>query len=146
LAEGGGEARISKASPEGARALWSGKGVWRGRLVSPIGEPGDLKPFIDVEGASGSVYRFRWIDDPLRLPAMSGNFLFLRSTGEGAEVVCCGTASSLFRAGAIWPPAVESHQTQALFVRLNVSRTVRASEHDDIVEGQKPTLVVTDLE
>jgi len=110
------------------------------------GDLTDVKPFIDIEGASGSVYRFQRIVDPERLPAMSGNFLFLKAAGDGAEVVCAGTAGSLIRAGEIWQPVVVEHDAKAVFVRLNVSRTVRTSEHDDIVQGQRPTVVVTHLD
>lgn len=110
------------------------------------GDKHDVKPFIDVEGASGSVYRFQRIDDPVRLPATSGNFLFLKAAGDGAEVVCAGTASSLTRAKDVWNPTIEPNQAQTLFVRLNVSRSVRRNEHDDIVEAQQPTMVVTNLD
>ena len=106
----------------------------------------DVKPFIDIEGASGCVYRFRRINDPVGLPAMSGNFLFLKTASDGTAVVCAGTAGSLIRAGEVWKPVVEAHDAKAIFVRLNVSRSVRASEHDDIVEAQHPTIIVTHLE
>jgi hypothetical protein len=105
-----------------------------------------MKPYIDIEGASGSVYRFQRVDGPNHLPGTAGNFLFLANAGERTEVVCCGTARSLTRTAEIWKSVVVEHDAKAMFVRLNVTRSARTSEHDDIVEGQKPTLVVTDLE
>ena len=104
-----------------------------------------MKQFIDIVGASGSVYRFRRVGDPAQLPAKAGNFLFSRPGGPREEVVCCGTALNLARAETLWKAAVEQHQAAAIFVRLNVSRTSRASEHDDIVERQKPAMVVADV-
>jgi hypothetical protein len=114
--------------------------------VSRTGYLGRVKQFIDIAGASGSIYRFQRIGDPGLLPARGGNFVFSREAGERNQVICCGTARSLARAGALWINAVEEHQAAAIFVRLNVSRIVRASEHDDIVEGQKPTVAMADID
>ncbi len=104
-----------------------------------------MKPFIDIAGASGSAYRFQRVSGPARLPATAGNFVFVRSNGEGDDVICCGMTRSLVLAGAAWTSAVEQHQATSIFVRLNVSRSVRAAEHDDIVARQKPILAINDL-
>ena len=103
-----------------------------------------MRQFIDFEGASGSVYRFQPVSGPARLPATAGNFIFLRAGPEEDTVVCCGTAPSLVLAEAAWKSAVEQHQATVIFVRLNVSRLVRASEHDDIVAKQQPIMVVAE--
>ncbi|HEY2661083.1 MAG TPA: hypothetical protein VGI79_15285 [Caulobacteraceae bacterium] len=103
-----------------------------------------MKPFIDIPGASGSVYRFQRIGGPARLPATAGNFIFMRSGPDGDEVVCCGMARSLMLADAAWKSAVEQHQATSIFIRLNISRLIRTAEHDDLVAKQKPILVVTD--
>ena len=114
--------------------------------IEQSADPSVVKPFIDIESASGSVYRFRRINDPVGLRATSRNFLFLKTANDGAEVVSVGTAGNLIRAGEVWRPVVEEHDANAIFVRLNVSLRVWASEHDDIVEGQRPAMVVTHLE
>ncbi len=103
-----------------------------------------MKPFIDITGASGSVYRFKGISGPGRLPATAGNFVFTRTGPTGDEVICCGKASSLVLAEPAWRSAVEQHQTTEIYVRLNVSHGVRDGEHDDIVAHQKPILVIAD--
>jgi hypothetical protein len=105
-----------------------------------------VRQFIDIVGASGSIYRFQRIGDPRQLPATAGNFLFSRASGDQEQVICCGTARSLMLAGEVWGRAVEQHRAETIFMRLNVSRTVRASEHVDIVERQCPIMVVTELD
>jgi hypothetical protein len=105
-----------------------------------------VNEFWDIAGASGALYRFRRVADPGQLPAMAGNFIFLRPGDGGERLVCCGSVPSLIRAGAPWRLAVEQHQTEAIFVRLNVSRAIRLGEHQDIVERQNPTMVVAELD
>ncbi len=105
-----------------------------------------VNPFVEIPGVSGALYRFRLIGDPSQMPAEAGNFLVLRETPEGAELLCCGTAVSLARASGIWDSAVEKPQTDAVFVRLNVSRNVRDAEHLDIIHRCEPRVVLTELD
>jgi len=104
-----------------------------------------VKQFIDIVGASGSIYRFHRVGGPVRLPATAGNFIFMRSCPNGDDVICCGMARSLVLAGSAWKSAVEQHQATSIFMRLNVSRLIRAAEHDDIIARQKPILTINDL-
>ena len=104
-----------------------------------------MQQFIDIAGASGAVYRFQPISGHDRLPATAGNFLFVRGGSDAYEVICCGMTSGLAQARAAWSAAVEQHQVTAIFVRLNVSRAVRVREHEDIIAGQNPAMVITDL-
>ena len=105
---------------------------------------GRVKTFIDIIGASGATYRFQRIDDPAKAPATAGNFVFARLSGDGDEVVCCGSARNLERSVAVWGADIDQGETQGIFVRLNVTRTVRMHEHDDIVEKHRPELVLVD--
>lgn len=105
-----------------------------------------VKPFLDLVGASGAVYRFRLVGDLGELPATAGNFVYAREEAGNYDVVCCGTARSLFRARAAWPAAVERRQATHLYVRLNVSRAVREGEHEDIIAAANPDLVLTDFD
>lgn len=104
-----------------------------------------MKPFIDLIGASGAVYRFRLVEDPVSLPATGGNFAYVRATAKTEEVVGCGVARSLARAQASWPMAVEQHKANGIYVRLNVARIQREAEHDDLVAGVKPPMVLADV-
>lgn len=104
-----------------------------------------MKPFIDLIGASGAIYRFRLVEDPALLPATGGNFVYVRSDAKGQQVVGCGVARGLARAQASWPAAVQQHKANGIYVRLNVARVQRESEHEDLVAGLKPALVLADL-
>lgn len=103
-----------------------------------------VSEFIDINGASGAKYRFRRIDGPMRLPATAGNFIFMRACPGGEEMIGCGAVSSLARAATAWSTAAVEHQADTIYIRLNVSRTIRAAEHEDIVAEQAPVLIVVD--
>jgi hypothetical protein len=114
--------------------------------MSPSADLNSLNRFVDVVGLSGAVYRFQRIDDPMQMPARAGNFLIARPGHDGDQVVCCGRALRLREAESVWRAAFEGHQDAAMFVRLNVSRATRVSEHEDIVAHHRPALVVTEFD
>ncbi len=93
-----------------------------------------MTDFIDLRGASGKTYRFRAWADAGQTP-MAGNFVVLEAPGRLSLV---GVIDDLSRA-----PAAAGHgaPAEALFVRLNVSRTIRASEHEDLVAQHRPARV-----
>lgn len=101
-----------------------------------------MQSFIDLEGASGAIYRFHRVDDLANLPAIAGNFAYVHGDGPRPVVVCCGTDETLLRAAARWPTAQQAHRATAIYVRRNVSWKVRAHEHQDIVKKHRPALVV----
>jgi hypothetical protein len=117
---------------------------WSLRRKPAIGAP--VKPFIDLVGASGAVYRFRAVQDARELPASAGNFVCVRADGASDQVVCCGTARSLARAAEAWRTAAENGQTPDLYIRLNVSRSQREAEHQDLVAVLAAALVVSDVD
>lgn len=102
-----------------------------------------MQSFIDLEGASGAIYRFHRVNDLNNLPAIAGNFAYVQGDGPQPIVVCCGTDETLLRAAARWPTAQQSHRATAIYVRKNVSWKIRAREHDDIVAKYRPPLVVS---
>lgn len=104
-----------------------------------------MKPFLDLTGASGSVYRFRLAADPSALPATAGNFVWVRDAKEGSEIVCLGTARTLMRAAAA-RQAAQWREATDLYLRLNVSRETRDGEHEDIVAAVRPPLVLHDFD
>jgi len=101
-----------------------------------------MQNFLDLTGASGATYRFQRIDAVEQLPAMAGNFVYVRGAGTGLTVACCGTEESLLGAATHWPAAVQAHHVEAIFVRLNVSWKVRSFEHEDIVKHHQPRMVI----
>ena len=103
-----------------------------------------MKPFIDIAGASGAIYRFDAIESPAQAPSSAGAFVFARIGTDGVEVVCCGSTLNLKDKIELWGAQIERTETQGIFVRRNVSRSVRAREHDDIVGKHRPELIATD--
>lgn len=106
--------------------------------------PAALPPraFVDLAGASGAVYRFERIDDLAKLPAIAGNFVYMRGAGKAATVICVGAAESLFKAGDQLPEAKRTHNAEGLYIRRNVSRLTRGNEHADIVEKHHPVMIL----
>jgi hypothetical protein len=102
-----------------------------------------MQSFIDLEGASGATYRFQRVDDIAHLPAIAGNFVYVRSDGPKPAVVCCGVCETLLRAREAWPAAQRDHGAEAIYVRKNVSWKVREAEHNDILGRQRPALVIS---
>ncbi len=101
-----------------------------------------MRSFLDLAGASGATYRFQRVDRIDQLPAIAGNFAYVRGEGTDMTVVCCGTAETLLRAADPWPEAIQTHQAEAIFVRLNVSWKTRGQEHEDIVRTYAPAMIV----
>lgn len=101
-----------------------------------------MQSFIDLEGASGAIYRFHRVEDLTNLPAIAGNFAYVQGNGPQPVVICCGTDETLLKAAARWPTAQQTHRATAIYVRRNISWKVRAHEHQDIVTKHRPALVV----
>jgi hypothetical protein len=99
-----------------------------------------VKEHLDLEGASGAIYRFRLIADPDQLPVAGGNFVFVRWSGEGPQVSFCGAVNSLVMATRFWGEAARVHGAQGLYIRLNVARASREREHADFVKKLKPPM------
>lgn len=88
-----------------------------------------MKDFIDLEGASGALYRFRlWPDGSRHLP-MAGNYVLVREEPQGFSVVLVAESNDLSQARGSKPlPGGATH----IFTRLNVSRAIRTAEHEDL--------------
>ena len=105
---------------------------------------GAVKAFIDITGASGAVYRFAAIENSAEAPPVAGAFVFARIGKDGVDVVCCGLALNLKDRVGLWGAQIQRTEAEGIFVRLNVSRSVREREHVDIVKKHRPELVATD--
>jgi hypothetical protein len=99
-----------------------------------------MQDFIDLRGASGATYRFRiWPDGASHLP-IAGNYVVLKAEGEGFTVLLVGVTNDLSQARADRARVAKRGATH-VFTRLNVTRAVRAAEHEDLVAGYKTTVV-----
>ena len=99
-----------------------------------------MNDFIELKGASGAAYRFRrWVEGTSHLP-IAGNYVYVREAGEGFKVVLVGVTTDLSRSREDVVKAVP-RKGGHLYTRLNVSRTTRQGEHDDLVAANNAALV-----
>ncbi|CAN7390764.1 hypothetical protein [Caulobacter sp. LjRoot300] len=96
-----------------------------------------MKPYIDLQGASGAVYRYKLAEDRDPRTTIAGNFVFVDATGT---VVYAGEANNLHGAGNRFPEAAMKHKAEYLYTRLNVSGASRSDELQDIVAALKPAM------
>jgi len=100
--------------------------------------------FLDVPGASGARYRFRRtaLD---ALPVNAGNVVAVEGKAGKARYLLCAATRSLARAETALREALGDQRSAAVYVRLNVARTVREAEHADIAAAVEPLRVLDDL-
>lgn len=91
-----------------------------------------MNDFIDLRGASGSVYRFRRAANPDQLPAEGGNFAYVKYVDGKPEVIHLSAGETLHQAREGWSEAVATRGAEAIFFRLNISSQQRLAEHDDL--------------
>jgi hypothetical protein len=85
--------------------------------------------FIDLQGASGTTYRFRRWPQMGVHPPVAGNYaLFAAGTHRLVEV---GVLDDLSQA----PRLLEGLQRGTLYTRFNVARAHREADHGDLVRG-----------
>lgn len=102
-----------------------------------------MRDFVELPGASGATYRFRcWPEGDNHTP-MAGNFAVLVFDGPSPTIVALGVTGNLSRARQLsQAPLAES--SGALFTRLNVSRTTRTEEHEDLLAGHPAAAPIQD--
>lgn len=102
-----------------------------------------MNEFIDLHGASGRAYRFRlWREGEAHQP-IAGNYVFVGATEQGAEVYGVGVTNDLSAARRALARLKRSGAPQ-IYTRLNVSRTARETEHQDLVAHYKPQFIGED--
>jgi len=97
-----------------------------------------MRELLDIPGGSGATYRFRpWPNGAPHEP-IGGNYLFVRIDDEQVEVLVIGTTNDLSRAKSTFPKAEKRGATH-VFTRLNVTRSTREAEHQDIAAAHPST-------
>ena len=99
-----------------------------------------MKAYIDARGASGNSFRFRLVEDAAHLQTMAGNFLYVKTTRSGFEVIYSGEAGSLTEAQDRWAEAKSGHGATAIYARLNISQATRLDEQADIAAHYNPPM------
>jgi hypothetical protein len=91
-----------------------------------------MKDFIDLFGVSGASYRFRlWPDGAGHLP-IAGNYALAKLEAEGFVVLSVGQTNDLSQLRAEVSKSALRAATHVL-TRLNVARSVRMAEHQDLL-------------
>jgi hypothetical protein len=96
-----------------------------------------VKPYIDLQGASGAIYRYKLAEDRDPRTTIAGNFIFVDAAGS---VVYAGEANNLHGAGNRFPEAAQKHKAEYLYTRLNVSGASRSDELQDILTALNPAM------
>lgn len=96
-----------------------------------------MKPYIDLQGASGAVYRYKLAEDRDPRTTIAGNFIFVDAAGT---VVFAGEANNLHGAANRFPEASMKHKAEYLYTRLNVSGASRSDELQDIIAAVRPVM------
>jgi len=100
-----------------------------------------MREFVDLRGASGSLYRFRLWPEGGAHPPIAGNYIVLKEDASGVKLLAAAVTGDLSQAGVEARKALAKDSEARLYTRLNVARAVRAAEHDDIVQAYKPAMV-----
>lgn len=104
-----------------------------------------MTDFVDIQGASGTPYRFRRAD-LTELPAMAGNAIVASGASTRLKVSFCGSARSLAQSAPALRQALNAKRGACLYIRLNVARTTRDAVHADLVAGLGPEVHTGDLD
>jgi|SRR6185437_2179301 len=90
-----------------------------------------MKPFIDLQGASGATYRFRLWEPGAPHQPIAGNYVCVRAEKAGYSIVSVGETLDLSQLRAKLPKRVRDATTH-VYTRLNVARAIRTAEHEDL--------------
>ena len=92
-----------------------------------------MRDFIDLEGASGVHYRYRyWAPGAGHLPT-AGNYACVREGVTGPVVVAIGVSPDLSALRAELSKTPSNADTH-VYTRLNVARVARMAEYEDLAE------------
>ena len=96
-----------------------------------------MKLYIDLQGASGAIYRYKLAEDGDPRTTIAGNFVYVDAAGR---VVYAGEANNLHSAAGRWTEAVSRHKATHLYTRLNVSGASRSEEYQDLLAALNPPM------
>jgi hypothetical protein len=102
-----------------------------------------MHDFLDLQGASGALYRFRrWPEGAAHLP-IAGNYVVIQETASGFKVLAVGASMNLSLERQA-PAGRGRRKPTHYYTRLNVSRAARTFEHEDLVAHYKPAEVAAE--
>jgi hypothetical protein len=96
---------------------------------------------IELRGHSGAAYRYSDLLSGRLLPGTAGNYVFVRDGAEGASLIYAGETDDLLSGvDRGWSEAVSRFGATHRLMRLNVSRRIRETEQDDLVQAHNPPM------
>lgn len=102
-----------------------------------------MKDFVDLQGVSGTTYRFRLAPGGVVSTPMAGNYALLRMSPQGPVVETIAATNDLASATAALRRSAAKVGDLQLYTRLNVSAAVREAERADIAaynrRGKQPS-------
>ena len=96
-----------------------------------------MRDFIDLQGASDAVYRFRLWPAGADHPPIAGNYVCVRADGLDLQVVSVGETLDLSELRKALSKTVREATTH-VYTRLNVARAIRGAEHEDLLARHRP--------
>ena len=94
----------------------------------------------DFSGKSGASYRYTLLEEGHPLWPSGGNYLYVRKGEKGPQVVYAGEAESLFRGYHDHWDRARAHGATDIYLRLNISGSVRREEQADIIARHQPPM------
>ncbi|MDP1631886.1 MAG: hypothetical protein Q8L66_10750 [Caulobacter sp.] len=96
---------------------------------------------LDFAGKSGTLYRYKALEEMLPAPPGGANFLYIAWVKDAPKIVYAGETDSLHRSVyEAWSEAQDDHGATEIFARLNITGVVRRAEQADIVGKHKPPM------
>jgi len=96
---------------------------------------------IDFQGQSGQSYRYLPLEVAGPLSPTGANYLFVKAKPGEQQIVYAGETECLHRGvHEGWDKARKTHGANTIYVRLNVTRSVRRAELEDIVAQYQPPM------
>lgn len=96
---------------------------------------------LDFTGKSGAAYRYTRVEDGQLMWPSGGNYLYVRQGQGAAQLIYAGESESLFRGyREHWDRAREKHGATDIYLRLNISGSVRRAEMADLVASHQPPM------
>ena len=89
-----------------------------------------MREFVDLVGASGASYRFKHLPKTVTPLRMAGNFVVVKERAGAVNVVHVAETNDLSKVHEICSGEGLRGTT---YIRLNVARVARESEHEDLV-------------
>jgi hypothetical protein len=94
----------------------------------------------DFAGKSGQRYRYTLLDGQTIWPS-GGNYIYAKPGKTGPKVICAGETESLFRGyRERWDEAHDKHGASEIWLRLNITGSVRRAELEDIAALHGPPM------